>query len=112
MGAATNAVPRCSWLSLLARPRRASPRTVRCETVGGVAGRSSLTGANLDCALAFACFKRAGWRYLLAVAFIVLYLGEHYVIDLAAALALAEAVRRIDPLLQTLARGNDPFRVV
>lgn len=38
-----------------------------------------------------------GLAYLLAVAFIVLYLGEHYVIDLAAALALAEAVRRADP---------------
>ena len=46
-----------------------------------------------------------GLAYLLAVAFIVLYLGEHYVIDLAAALALAEAVRRADPLLQTLARS-------
>jgi len=45
-----------------------------------------------------------GLAYLLAVAFIVLYLGEHYVIDLAAALALAEAVRRADPLLDTLAR--------
>jgi PAP2 superfamily protein len=45
-----------------------------------------------------------GWAYLLAVAFVVLYLGEHYVIDLAA-LAVAEAVRRADPLLQALARG-------
>ena len=47
----------------------------------------------------------SGLAYLLAVAFIVLYLGEHHVIDLAAALALAEAVRRADPLLQTLARA-------
>lgn len=46
-----------------------------------------------------------GLAYLLAVAFIVLYLGEHYVIDLAAALALAETVRRSDALLQALARG-------
>ena len=45
-----------------------------------------------------------GWAYLLAVGFIVLYLGEHYVIDLAAALALAEAVRRAEPLLHALAR--------
>lgn len=46
-----------------------------------------------------------GVAYLLAVAFIVLYLDEHYVIDLVAALALAEAVRRADPLLQPLARA-------
>ena len=45
-----------------------------------------------------------GWAYVLAVGFIVLYLGEHYVIDLVAALALAEGVRRAEPLLSPLAR--------
>jgi hypothetical protein len=43
-----------------------------------------------------------GWTYLLTIAFIVLYLGEHYAIDLAAALALAEGVRRTEPLLRPL----------
>ncbi|MBW3609400.1 MAG: phosphatase PAP2 family protein [Actinobacteria bacterium] len=46
-----------------------------------------------------------GVAYLLAKGYLVQYLRVHYVIDHAAALALAEAVRRADPLLQALARG-------
>ena len=38
-----------------------------------------------------------GWSYALALGFALVYLGEHYVIDLAAGLALAEAVRRQGP---------------
>lgn len=38
-----------------------------------------------------------GWAYTGALGFSLVYLGEHYVVDLAAGLALAEAVRRLEP---------------
>ena len=38
-----------------------------------------------------------GWAYTLTLGFGLVYLGEHYVVDLAAGLALAEAVRRAEP---------------
>lgn len=38
-----------------------------------------------------------GWAYALSLGFGLVYLGEHYVIDLIAGLALAEAVRRAEP---------------
>jgi hypothetical protein len=38
-----------------------------------------------------------GWAYALTLGFGLVYLGEHYVIDLVAGLALAEAVRRAEP---------------
>jgi membrane-associated phospholipid phosphatase len=51
----------------------------------------------------------AGWAYALSLGFALVYLGEHYVVDLAAGLALAEGVRRIAPLAEpvigTIARG-------
>jgi hypothetical protein len=34
-----------------------------------------------------------GWSYALTLGFALVYLGEHYVIDLLAGLALAEGVR-------------------
>jgi membrane-associated phospholipid phosphatase len=47
-----------------------------------------------------------GWTYAAALAFALVYLGEHYVVDLAAGLALAEAVRlaagRAAPLVDSL----------
>jgi membrane-associated phospholipid phosphatase len=43
--------------------------------------------------------------YAAALAFAVVYLGEHYVVDLAAGLALAECVRRATPLAQPLAEA-------
>ncbi len=39
-----------------------------------------------------------GWGYASALGFALVYLGEHYVVDLAAGLALAEAVRAAAPL--------------
>jgi membrane-associated phospholipid phosphatase len=39
-----------------------------------------------------------GWAYAGALGFALVYLGEHYVVDLAAGLALAEAVRVAEPL--------------
>lgn len=50
-----------------------------------------------------------GWAYVGALGFGLVYLGEHYVIDLMVGLALAEAVRlvapRTTPALLTIARG-------
>jgi membrane-associated phospholipid phosphatase len=42
----------------------------------------------------------AGWAYTAALGFGLVYLGEHYVVDLLAGFALAEAVRRLSPLAQ------------
>jgi hypothetical protein len=36
-----------------------------------------------------------GWSYALSLGFALVYLGEHYVVDLLAGLALAETVRRL-----------------
>jgi hypothetical protein len=38
-----------------------------------------------------------GWAYALTLGFALVYLGEHYVVDLLAGLALAEGVRRYGP---------------
>jgi PAP2 superfamily len=38
-----------------------------------------------------------GWTYALTLGFALVYLGEHYVVDLLAGLALAEGVRRNGP---------------
>ena len=38
-----------------------------------------------------------GWAYALTLGFALVYLGEHYLVDLLAGLALTEGVRRIDP---------------
>jgi hypothetical protein len=40
-----------------------------------------------------------GWGYTGILGFALVYLGEHYVVDLAAGLALAEGVRRTAPAL-------------
>jgi hypothetical protein len=45
-----------------------------------------------------------GWAYTLALGFALVYLGEHYVIDLVAGLALAEAVRLATPHVAPLGR--------
>ena len=50
-----------------------------------------------------------GWSYAVALGFALVYLGEHYVIDLLAGLALAEGVRRhghrAAPLLRAVSRS-------
>jgi hypothetical protein len=38
-----------------------------------------------------------GWAYTAALGFALVYLGEHYVADLLAGLALTEGVRRAAP---------------
>jgi membrane-associated phospholipid phosphatase len=45
----------------------------------------------------------AGWGYALALGFGLVYLGEHYAIDLAAGAALVAMVRRGEPLVEPLA---------
>jgi PAP2 superfamily len=45
-----------------------------------------------------------GWSYALLLGVALVYLGEHYVIDLAAGLALAEGVRAGAPAVAPLAR--------
>jgi hypothetical protein len=50
-----------------------------------------------------------GWTYAGTLGFALVYLGEHYVIDLMAGLALTETVRRqgprLAPLLRAVGRG-------
>jgi hypothetical protein len=38
-----------------------------------------------------------GWAYAGTLGFALVYLGEHYVVDLLAGLALEEAIRRLGP---------------
>jgi hypothetical protein len=45
------------------------------------------------------------WAYAATLGVALVYLGEHYVIDLAAGLALAEGVRRAAPAATPLAQG-------
>jgi membrane-associated phospholipid phosphatase len=45
-----------------------------------------------------------GWAYALTLGFGLVYLGEHYVIDLLAGLALAEAIWRVAPRAETAIR--------
>jgi PAP2 superfamily protein len=45
-----------------------------------------------------------GWAYALTLGVALVYLGEHYVVDLAAGLALAEGIRRGAPAAAPLAR--------
>lgn len=47
----------------------------------------------------------AGWGYALTLGFALVYLGEHYVTDLAAGAALVAAVRRGEPLAEPLVLG-------
>jgi hypothetical protein len=46
-----------------------------------------------------------GWTYAALLGFALVYLGEHYVIDLAAGAALAETVRRLEPAGRPAARA-------
>jgi membrane-associated phospholipid phosphatase len=46
-----------------------------------------------------------GWTYALTLGFALVYLGEHYVIDLLAGATLAETVRRAAPRLAPAARA-------
>jgi membrane-associated phospholipid phosphatase len=45
-----------------------------------------------------------GWAYALSLGFGLVYLGEHYVVDLIAGLALAEAIWRLAPRVEPAVR--------
>lgn len=45
-----------------------------------------------------------GWAYVVIIGIAVVYLGEHYLVDLIASLALAEGVRRAEPVVSPLLR--------
>jgi hypothetical protein len=45
----------------------------------------------------------AGWAYAATLALALVYLGEHYAIDLIAGAGLVAAVRRGEPLVEPLA---------
>jgi membrane-associated phospholipid phosphatase len=45
-----------------------------------------------------------GWSYVLLASFAVVYLGEHYLIDVLVGLAVAEVVRRAEPVVSPFAR--------
>lgn len=45
-----------------------------------------------------------GWSYVILSSFAIVYLGEHYLIDVLAGLAVAEAVRRAEPLVSPFVR--------
>jgi hypothetical protein len=49
------------------------------------------------------------WAYTGLLGFALVYMGEHYVVDLAAGLALAEGVRRAEPAARPLARALARF---
>jgi membrane-associated phospholipid phosphatase len=46
-----------------------------------------------------------GWTYALTLGFGLVYLGEHYVIDLIAGAALTEAVSRLEPSVWPVLRS-------
>jgi membrane-associated phospholipid phosphatase len=59
-----------------------------------------------------------GWGYALSLGFGLVYLGEHYVVDLIAGLALAEAIwrlaLRVEPAVRLIAgavHGLEPRAV-
>jgi membrane-associated phospholipid phosphatase len=50
-----------------------------------------------------ASYGALGWAYVALASFSVVYLGEHYVVDVLAGLAVAEAVQLAEPALNPLA---------
>lgn len=46
-----------------------------------------------------------GWSYVAAASFAIVYLGEHYVADIVVGLAVAELVRRSEPLAAPFVRA-------
>ena len=46
-----------------------------------------------------------GWSYVAAASFAVVYLGEHYLADVVVGLAIAELVRRAEPLAAPIVRA-------
>ena len=51
-----------------------------------------------------------GWTYAATLGLALVYLGEHYVVDLAAGLALAESIRAATPIATPFATQRSPGR--
>ena len=81
-------------------PRRQSPR---CHAVAAL--RHLRDGRARAHRQPRAPPRRSAWTYAATLGLALVYLGEHYVVDLAAGLALAEGVRRGTPAAAPLARG-------
>ena len=118
MDGAVTRVPREVEQALLERLRRASAHHSRPRGDGDDwRARGNPWGSMPSDHFAAACmtamcmaeFGRkpgaAAWSCVALAGFAVVYLGEHYVADLIAALALAEAVRRAEPAVRPLARA-------
>jgi membrane-associated phospholipid phosphatase len=52
-----------------------------------------------------AAYGVLGWSYVAAASFAVVYLGEHYVVDVLVGLACAELARRLEPLAAPFVRA-------
>jgi membrane-associated phospholipid phosphatase len=50
-------------------------------------------------------FGAIGWTYVAAAGFAVVYLGEHYLVDVLVGLVVAELVRRWEPYAAPLVRA-------
>jgi membrane-associated phospholipid phosphatase len=50
-------------------------------------------------------YGAVGWTYVAAASFAIVYLGEHYVADIVVGLAIAEVVRRAEPLAAPFVGG-------
>ncbi|HUR86048.1 MAG TPA: phosphatase PAP2 family protein [Solirubrobacteraceae bacterium] len=50
-------------------------------------------------------FGALGWTYVASASFAVVYLGEHYVLDVVVGLLIAEAVRRAEPYAAPFVRA-------
>ena len=82
------------------------------DTLGGnpwAAMPSLHFATSVSAALSLAEIGRAegalGWGYATTLGFALVYLGEHYVTDLAAGALLVTAVRRGEPLAEPLVKG-------
>lgn len=51
-----------------------------------------------------AAYGALGWTYVALAGFSVVYLGEHYLVDVLAGLAIAEAIRLAEPVADPLVR--------
>jgi GNAT superfamily N-acetyltransferase len=75
---------------------------IRPDLVGrglGAVGLTAILGYARD-----PTYGALGWSYVALASFSVVYLGEHYLVDVLAGLAVAEAVQLAEPAFNPLAR--------
>ncbi len=78
--------------------RRRGIRGRRCPPITWLRPRSPRWASRRSGPL----YGALGWSYVALASFAVVHLGEHYVIDVIAGLAVAEAVRRAEPAVNPL----------